>query len=203
MEGVAEKDVKELEEARAELKNLHLLVGEDTYVLHQLIREFLKNKQKNLASSDSQKSSFCRAMVEVAQIIPQTPNQNQITISTFVIPHLAEVAQNLTDAVSDKNLIWVFTALSWFYQGQGLYVQAQLWLEQCVSQVQSRLGKEHPDVATSYNNLAGLYYDQSQYSEAEPLLKKALEIAELSLGVEHSSTKTIRKNLEFLHNTHL
>ncbi len=36
------------------------------------------------------------------------------------------------------------------------------------------------DVATSYNNLAGLYSSQGRYTEAEPLLLKALEIASLS-----------------------
>jgi tetratricopeptide (TPR) repeat protein len=57
---------------------------------------------------------------------------------------------------------------------------------------------EHPDVATSYNNLAGLYQAQGQYSEAEPLYQKALSIAELSLGVDHPSTATIRENLKSL-----
>jgi CHAT domain-containing protein len=44
------------------------------------------------------------------------------------------------------------------------------------------LGPEHPDVATSLNNLAALYEDQGKYSEAEPLLKRALQIRERALG---------------------
>ncbi len=43
----------------------------------------------------------------------------------------AEVAQNLTDAVSDENLIWVFLKLGRFYSGQGLYASAEPWLVQC------------------------------------------------------------------------
>ena len=31
------------------------------------------------------------------------------------------------------------------------------------------LGAEHPAVATSLNNLAGLYQKQGRYAEAEPL----------------------------------
>ncbi|WP_372478254.1 tetratricopeptide repeat protein [Nostoc mirabile] len=60
------------------------------------------------------------------------------------------------------------------------------------------LGEEHPDVATSYNNLAALYKSQGQYSDAEPLYKKALDIAELSLGVDHPNTANIRENLKSL-----
>jgi len=195
----ADLDAEALEDARVELENLHLLTGEDTYQLHQLIREFLRTKQKNLASADSQKSSFCQAMVKVAKEIPYTPTQNQITALTPAIPHLAEVAQNLTDAVSDENLIGVFSRLGWFYQGQGLYVLAQPWLEQCVSVVQSRLGEEHPDVATSYDYLARLYRDQGRYTDAEPLLIKALELNQRLLGEEHPSVALSFNNLAALY----
>ncbi|KAB8318276.1 tetratricopeptide repeat protein, partial [Tolypothrix campylonemoides VB511288] len=191
----ADLDAEELEDARVELENLHLLVGEDTYLLHQLIREFLRDKQKNLASGDSQKSSFCQAMVEVAKEIPQTPNQNQITALTPAIPHLAEVAQNLTASVSDENLIWVFTGLGSFYEGQGLYALAKPWLQQCVSVVQSRLGEEHPDVASSYNNLAELYRSQGRYTDAEPLHIKALELRQRLLGEEHPHVANSYSNL--------
>ncbi len=63
---------------------------------------------------------------------------------------------------------------------------------------QRLLGEEHPDVATTYNNLAELYYSQGRYSEAEALFQKALEIAELSLAVDHPHTAIIRENLKSL-----
>ena len=58
------------------------------------------------------------------------------------------------------------------------------------------LGEEHPDVAQSINNLAGLYYGQGRYSEAEPLYVEALAIAEKVLGKEHLNTKQIRENYQ-------
>ncbi|MBW4592335.1 MAG: tetratricopeptide repeat protein [Brasilonema angustatum HA4187-MV1] len=195
----AEKDAEELEDARVELENLHLLMGEDTYLLHQLIREFLKDKQKNLASGDEHKSSFCQAMVEVAKKISDTPTHKEITALTPDIPHLAEVAQNLTDAVSDENLIWVFTAMGWFYKGQGLYALAKPWLEQCVSVIQSRLGQEHPYVASSYNNLAQLYESQGRYTQAEPLYIKALKLTQRLLGEEHPDVALSFNNLAYLY----
>ena len=48
------------------------------------------------------------------------------------VPHLAEAAQNLTDAISDENLTLVFSALSQFYEGQGLYALAEPWCNQCL-----------------------------------------------------------------------
>ena len=60
------------------------------------------------------------------------------------------------------------------------------------------LGVNHPDTATSFNNLAFLYYSQGKYEEAEPLYIQALQIAEGVLGVNHPNTVTIRGNLECL-----
>ena len=192
-------DLEQLEAARVELENLHLLQGEDTYRLHQLIREFLRGKQKELAVGDEQKYSFCQAMVEVAKEISQTPTQKEISVITSAILHLAEVAQNLTATVSDENLIWVFEGLNRFYSGQGLYVFAEPWCKQCVSVVSVRLGEEHPDVATSYDSLASLYYSQAQYAEAEFWYKKALGIRQRLLPEEHLDVATSYNNLGLLY----
>jgi tetratricopeptide (TPR) repeat protein len=58
------------------------------------------------------------------------------------------------------------------------------------------LGEDHPDVATSYNNLASLYESQGRYGEAEPLFKKALAICEQQLGLDHPTTITVKENYE-------
>ena len=47
------------------------------------------------------------------------------------------------------------------------------------------LGKEHPDIPVSLNNLAFLYHAQGRYSEAEPLYMLALEMRRRLLGLEH------------------
>ena len=43
------------------------------------------------------------------------------------------------------------------------------------------LGPEHPNTATSLNNLAGLYDSQGRYGEAEPLLRRGIGIQSLFL----------------------
>ncbi|MEJ6485980.1 hypothetical protein N0Y54_32735 [Nostoc punctiforme UO1] len=131
------QEPKTLEDARVELENLHLLQGGDTYQLHQLIQEFLRNKQNNLVNAKEQKNNFCKALVKVAQSIPNSPTQELITSVKDAIPHLTEVAQNLTDAVSDENLVWVFKGLHRFYSGQGLYAIAEPWCRH-VSNIQGR-----------------------------------------------------------------
>ncbi len=56
------------------------------------------------------------------------------------------------------------------------------------------LGPEHPAVAFSLNNLAGLYVNQGKYVEAEPLYQRALGIVEKALGPEHPSVAQSLEN---------
>ena len=61
---------------------------------------------------------------------------------------------------------------------------------------ENALGPDHPDVAITLNNLAGLYKAQRKYDEAEPLCRRALEIKEKALGPDHPNTGICRNNLK-------
>ncbi|MEH1945181.1 MAG: tetratricopeptide repeat protein, partial [Nostoc sp.] len=181
-------DTEYLEEIRDDsLLNLHLLQrkGEGTYQLHPLLREFFQYKFTDLDRAENFKLWFCKVMVEVAQYIPNSATLEQITAVSPAIPHIAEVANHLIQYVSDDDLVWPFFGNVTFYNGQGLYNQALPWCKQCLEVTKNRLGKEHPSVAFSLNNLAGLYYFQGRYSEAEPLYIQALALRRQLLGEEH------------------
>jgi tetratricopeptide (TPR) repeat protein len=196
-----EQDSEELEDIRLELENLHLLQGGETYQLHQLIQEFLSNKQTGLRIADEQKYNFCSAMVKAAGTIPETPILEEINKLAPIIPHLAKAAAAYKDWFRDEDLISPFAGLGRFYKGQGAYTQALPWQEQCVSVAKERLGEDHPDVATSYNNLASVYDSQGRYREAEPLYQKALELRQRLLGEDHPDVATSYNNLAYLYNS--
>ena len=59
---------------------------------------------------------------------------------------------------------------------------------------EQQLGPQHPDTASSLNNLAGLYQAQGKYPEAEPLLQRALAIYTRAFGPKHPGTQTIQRN---------
>ena len=50
------------------------------------------------------------------------------------------------------------------------------------------LGREHPDTATTMNNLAMVLRDQGELAAARPLIERALAIGEKVLGTDHPST---------------
>ena len=56
------------------------------------------------------------------------------------------------------------------------------------------LGKDHPDVATSLNNLAKLYFKQGEYEQALPMYVRSLAICEKALGKNHPDVGIILDN---------
>ena len=196
-----EEDLEEIRDGYLLKFNLLQLTSHNTYRIHPLVREFLQAKLAQLESALQLKQSFAGVMAAIASKIPQTPTSKDIDSVKDAIPHLAEAAENLTAVISDEDLLWVFTGLSRFYSGQGLYTLAEPWLEQCVSVVKSRLGDDHPDVASSLNNLAGLYYSQGRYSEAEPLYEQALEMRKGLFEGDHPDVALSLNNLAFLYDS--
>jgi tetratricopeptide (TPR) repeat protein len=81
----------------------------------------------------------------------------------------------------------------------GKYAQAEPLLQRALLIREQHLGAEHPDTATSLNNLAGLYWSQGNYAQAEPLLVRALSIVEQKFGAEHPNTATCLNNLAELY----
>ena len=65
------------------------------------------------------------------------------------------------------------------------------------------MGKNHPDLAATLNNLGLLYKDQAKYYKAKPLFKKAIEIKEKAFGKESPLIVLDLTNYaDFLQNTH-
>ena len=64
----------------------------------------------------------------------------------------------------------------------GRYAEAEPLYRRSLEVREKQLGRDHPDVATSLNNLANLYWSMGRYAEAEPLYRRSLEIREKRLG---------------------
>ncbi len=183
-----QEDKEYLEDVRDDfLVNFSLLEdkGENTYQLHQLIREFLIGKREELPYAENIKLRFCELIAKIGRKISPIPTQLEIIELTPIIPHIVETATNLKNYLTDEYFISPFAGLSRFYQGQATYEQALPWCEQCLATCRERFGEEHLYVATSSNNLALIYVSQGRYQGAETLLLQALQINKKLLGEEH------------------
>jgi tetratricopeptide (TPR) repeat protein len=79
------------------------------------------------------------------------------------------------------------------------YQEAEPFFRLALAVSEKALGPEHPDTASSLNNLALLYRNQGRYPEAEPLIRRAVAIDEKALGPEHCYTATTLTNLAALY----
>jgi tetratricopeptide (TPR) repeat protein len=86
-----------------------------------------------------------------------------------------DVQNRITQLVAQANQL---------YQ-KGQYKEAiPVVLELCDTR-KKVLGENHPDYATSLNDLAELYRNMGDYAKAEPLYQKALEIYKKAFGENH------------------
>jgi len=95
--------------------------------------------------------------------------------------------------------------LNWFVTVSDSFEKAAFWqlitpmYEEMLQILEAELGPEHPSVATSLNNLAGLYRHMGDYDKALPLFQRALDIREKVLGPQHPSVVTSLNNLAGLY----
>jgi len=81
----------------------------------------------------------------------------------------------------------------------GRYWEAEKSVKRSLAISEKALGPDHPEVATTLNNLAGLYESQGRYDEAEPLYQRSLAIKEKALGPDHPEVATTLNNLAVLY----
>jgi len=196
----------ELEEARGQLDNSHLMqpVDEDYsfYRIHPLVREFFQRQLQEIPEINSlYRCAFVETLLTIAENIPQTPTREIIAAVTPAIPHLQLVSQTMLDDIPnlEDNLSRVFLGVASFYKGQGEYNLAAATLTKCCEEIQSRLGENNLYFASSLNNLALLYKSQGRYAEAELLCKRSLSLIKQRLGENHPSVATSVNNLALLY----
>jgi tetratricopeptide (TPR) repeat protein len=199
----AEDDEESLEDARDRLVSLHLLQRLNTgvYQLHPLIGQFFATKLNDRADAAALQGAVAATAANIAREIPSSPTLEDIAKVTLAIPHLANVANHQRQALTDDDLLWIFVGIARFYEGQGIYAQAEPWYQDCLTATKERLGDRHPDVATSLNNLAYLYNAQGRYDAAEPLFQEALKLRKDLLGDRHPDVASSLNNLAKLYDS--
>ncbi|AFY38363.1 NB-ARC domain protein [[Leptolyngbya] sp. PCC 7376] len=194
--------VEDIEDARLELTNLHLLQQQQNcFLLHQLIREFMQRKltTPNYQDWRSQlRRKVVMLMVEQSrENIYATLTLQQLKHIEKLIPHLKEVAREYLDLFLDEDhgIMWIHVGLARFYKNQTQYVDTEYWYEKCLEIVTERFGESHIDVATSLNNLADFCRLKGDYHKAEALHLRSLEITVKILGEEDLETAKSTHNL--------
>jgi CHAT domain-containing protein/tetratricopeptide (TPR) repeat protein len=81
------------------------------------------------------------------------------------------------------------------YKKIGSYAAAEPLLREVLEIRRETLGEQHPDYATTLNDLADLHKKMGAYTAAEPLLRQALEIRRETCGQQHPDYATTLNSL--------
>ena len=90
-------------------------------------------------------------------------------------------------------------AIGTTYLNLELRAEARTQMEQVLALRRRALSEDHPDTATSMNNLAILDMEEGRVADAEPLLAKALEVRRRVLGEDNPVTLVTLSNLGSLY----
>ena len=82
-----------------------------------------------------------------------------------------------------------------FLQGLNDFVESEKAYREVLLFKEKNLGSEHPEVATTLNNLAFLYKSRGEYNQAESLYERALTIDKKVNGDRHPNTARDLNNL--------
>jgi len=94
----------------------------------------------------------------------------------------------------------LYNETGYYLQVSGDYIAARPYYERALAINEKVLGAEHPDTASSLNNLGFLLQAQGEVEAARPYYEQALDILEKKLGPDHPHTMIVRGNLESLAN---
>lgn len=93
----------------------------------------------------------------------------------------------------------------WFISVSDPFDRAAFWqlitpmYEEMLQILEAELGPQHPDVATTLNNIVGLYRQMGDYEKALPFYQRALGIRGKVLGPQHPSVAQTLNNLAGLY----
>jgi tetratricopeptide (TPR) repeat protein len=85
------------------------------------------------------------------------------------------------------------------YSCQGNYKTALKWYKKALAVQEKVLGSDHPDMATTYNNIASIYNSQGDYPTALEWYKKVLAIREKVLGPEHTDMGILYNSIGYIY----
>ena len=82
------------------------------------------------------------------------------------------------------------------------YAKAELLLREAARLQESTLGPAHPDLASTFNNLAVVCEKENKLADAGEFYYRAFSIASASLDADHPLVLTSRENLDEFHRVH-
>ena len=169
---------------------IHRDVDAQTYSLHRLVQEVVKDKM-DTATRQIWAERAVRMVDEsfpYAEDAPWPLSQRYLLHALECVTHIKQHHMAFFEAAHLLNSVAVY------FWSRGQYEGVEPLYQQAITIFEQVKGPNDLSTVASLNNLALLYKNQGKYEQAEPLFQRALAIFERVLGAEHPDTKRVRAN---------
>jgi tetratricopeptide (TPR) repeat protein len=155
--------------------------------MHPVVREVVRRKTTPAGKT-------CEKLIESLTIkLSLKPRENPIDKKGYVI-----FAEEVFRHMDEKTNALATLANNLSLRFSDLVERALEFQLKAVEIREQVLDKNHPDLATSYNNLSLIYKDKGQLERARPYAQKAVNILASLFPHGHPNLDVMRKNLEDL-----
>jgi tetratricopeptide (TPR) repeat protein len=164
------------------------------YSMHRLLQEVVRNKIGN----ELQWAQCCLSLFGKAYNFKYGDIESHNRFLDLT-PHV-EVFLNIAKTIMTTNeeqeqIAYLYHVGGFGSYNLGNYNRALEWYFNALAIFEKVLGKEHPDTATTYNNMAVVFRVQGDYVKALEYYGYALVIDEKTLGNEHPDTANTYNNM--------
>jgi tetratricopeptide (TPR) repeat protein len=193
-----EKDPLVLDELLLPLTRYSLITRDSSaYSIHKLVQAVIRDR----IGKDDERIWAEQTVKAINLVFPEVEFSNW-SLCKRLVPHAQSGAEHIKKYEFEFEEAGRLLYYAGFYLFErALYSEAEPMYRRALDILEKSLGIDHPNVATSLNNLAHLYYTQGKYAEAEPMYMRALEIYEKSLCKDHPNIATSLNNLAGLYYT--
>ncbi|MCL1937955.1 MAG: tetratricopeptide repeat protein [Candidatus Azobacteroides sp.] len=180
------------DDAIAELTKYSLVnFKEDNLSIHRLVQEVIRDSLQQ----EQTKWRTCCIKILNEQIYSDFSTVESRALFSTLASHILSITDKIGSSESPKEIAILYYFLGFGFDKLVDYSQSLEYYTKALSISEKVLGIEHPDTATTYNNIAEVYYAQGDYDQALEYHTKALNIREKVLGKEHPDTATTYNNI--------
>ncbi|XP_036420581.1 nephrocystin-3 [Colossoma macropomum] len=129
----------------------------------------------------------------------QFVGKDKVSMAAEYFDALKEFERGCESEEKMSKLANLYETLGRFLKDLGLLSQAVAPLQRSLEIRETALDPDHPSVAQSLHQLAGVYVHWRKFGNAEQLYKQALEISENAYGAEHCSVARELDSLSLLY----
>lgn len=175
---------------------LRAIAQRHIFTLHRLwqiyLQRYLKNEGQTKVPFEEALSSIEKVLNEFDKEKPTTWEQGKLGSLHLMKLRSFELWKTI-DVKTRARLL--DKAGIWWQKCKGIPVLAEEHFRESFEIRKAEFGDQHPDVATSLNNMANCYYAQGNYEEASKFHSQVLEIRKAAFGDRHPDVAMSLNNM--------